>query len=133
MTPWAAAPGQTLLIPSGPSGTHLHFILLGPVVLENYGRMNQVCMVNITSIREGIPHDAACVLDIGDHPFIQHQSYVAYRHMRIDRCTHVEEMVNRLAWKSHTPCSAELLQRLIDGVCKSKLTSREYKLIFGCS
>lgn len=35
--------------------------------------------IMITSIRDGKYHDPACVLDVGDHPFIQHPSYLLYR------------------------------------------------------
>lgn len=36
MQGWQAVPGQTLLVPSGP-GLHLFFLILGPVVLADYG------------------------------------------------------------------------------------------------
>lgn len=83
MEGWQAAPGQTLLVPSGP-GLHLFFLILGPVTLADYGRVPQVALVGATTLRDGIPHDTACVLEAGEHAFIQHRSYLAYRYMRLD-------------------------------------------------
>lgn len=131
MQGWQAVPGQTLLVPSGP-GLHLFFVILGPVVLADYGPSPQVAMVGATTLRSGVPHDPACVLAPGEHAFIQHDSYLAYRHLRLDACRHVESMVGSAVWKPHAPCSADLLKRIVAGVCLSRLTPREYKRIFQC-
>ena len=132
MQGWQAAAGQTLLVPSGP-GLHLFFVILGPVVLAEYGLSPQLAMVSATTLRDGIPHDPACVLQPGEHAFIQHRSYVAYRYMRIDASRHVEKMVGAAIWKPHDACSPELLQRIVAGVCRSRLTPREYQRIFRCA
>ena len=131
MQGWHAAPGQTLLVPSGP-GLHLFFLILGPVVLTDYGTSPQLAMASATTLRDGIPHDPACVLEPGDHPFIQHRSYLAYRYLRLDTSQHVENMVGSAVWRPHEPCSAKLLRRVVSGVCQSRLTPREYKRIFQC-
>jgi len=55
-----------------------------PDIHHLYAVMNDPCpeglclMVNVTSIRARY-HDPACLLDDGDHPFIQHPSYMLYR------------------------------------------------------
>ena len=132
MTQWQAVPGSTLLIPSGPSGHHLFILVLGPLVVANYGSMAQVAMVSVTSIRDGAPHDSACEIQSGEHPFIEHPSYVAYRYMRIDSESHACEMVAKKIWVPNHSCSAELLSRIVGGVCRSRSISREFKQIFGC-
>lgn len=131
MPGWQAVAGQTLLVPSGP-GLHLFFLILGPVVLADYGPAPQLAMVGATTLRQGIPHDPACLLAPGEHPFIQHHSYVAYRYLRLDAGQHVQVMVDSAVWKPHTPCTAELLARIVAGVCQSRLTPREYQRIFRC-
>ena len=93
MSAWSCAPGNTLLVPSGPSGLHLFIITLGPIVLPGYGPKPQAVMVSATTIRDGIPHDSACELRAGEHPFIQHPSYIAYRYIRLDQTEHVESLV----------------------------------------
>lgn len=132
MDSWQSLPGNTLLVPSGPVGLHLFVMVLGPIVLPSYGTTPQLAMVSATSIRDGVPHDSACELMPGDHPFIQHPSYISYRNLRVDGCPHIENMVESSVWTAHQPCSVELLARIVAGVCKSKLTSREFKLLFGC-
>lgn len=132
MAEWQSSPGHTLLVPSGPSGLHLFVLVLGPVVVSSYGTAPQLSIVSATSIRDGIPHDTACELYPGEHPFIQHPSYIAYRHLRIDSAAHVEKMISSAMWAPHEPCADVLLQRIVAGVCKSKLTPREFKQLFGC-
>ncbi|MCD6672662.1 MAG: hypothetical protein LT106_07390 [Burkholderiaceae bacterium] len=87
-------------------------------------------MVSVTTIRSGIPHDTACELHAGDHPFIRHPSYIAYRHMRVDASAHTAEMVMRGLWKPHERCSPELLARVIAGARVSRLIPREFKAWF---
>lgn len=129
MQGWKAAPGETLLVPSGP-GLHLFFLVLGPIVLSDYGQAPQFAMVSATTLREGVPHDPACILQPGEHSFIRHPSYLAYRYMRIDAVQHIEKMVACSTWKPNQPCSPDLLGRIVSGVAQSRLTPREYKRIF---
>ena len=131
MPGWQGVRGQTLLVPSG-AGLHIFFVILGPVVLADHGASPQLAMVNATTLRDGVPHDPACVLEAGDHPFLRQRSFAAYRYMRLDASLHVERMVSSAVWKPHAPCSDDLLQRLVAGVCQSRLTPREYKRIFQC-
>lgn len=127
MAGWRHEPGATLLVPSGPHGLHLFIILLGPVALPSYGPDLQTGMVSVTTIRSGVPHDVACELRAGDHPFVRHPSYVAYRYMRIDRATHIAQMVASGVWKTHEPCTPELLARVTAGARRSRLIPRAFK------
>ncbi len=61
------------------------------MLFDDCGRVPQVLMVSATTIRDDIPYDSACALDKGDHPFIQHASYIAYRQIRMDSVAHVEQ------------------------------------------
>lgn len=127
---WPCKTGSTLLVPSGPSGMHLFFIILGPLRLVDYGTTPQVLMVSSSTIRDGIPHDPACVLKSGDHPFIRHDSYITYRHIRTDSVFHVEKMVSSSVWSPREPCNEILLARIVDGVNTSKLIPRGIKPLF---
>lgn len=127
---WVCATSNTLLVPSGPTGSHLFFIILGPMLFDDCGRVPQVLMVSATTIRDDIPYDSACALDKGDHPFIQHASYIAYRQIRMDSVAHVERMVHSAAWTPREPCEQRLLKRIIAGALTSKLISRGFKQLF---
>src|SRR5438094_2704490 len=82
-------PRATLLIPSGPRAQpdqhHLFVIMTEPIAQPDTTRL--VALVNITSVKPGLPVDPTCLLAPGDHPFIRQESYVAYRHARIEDCT----------------------------------------------
>lgn len=90
-------------------------------------------MVSFSTTRPSLPHDAACEVQAGDHPFIRHASYAVYRDVRIERADHVAAMVQREVWTLREDCSPELLTRLRAGVCASRLVSREVKRLFNCA
>lgn len=127
---WTCRVGSSLLVPSGPAGLHLFVIALGPAVLDGYGPAPQVLMASATTLRDGIPFDSACVLEPGDHPFIQHRSYIAYRYARVDSAAHVEHMVTSQVWLPKEPCDPQLIERIVSGVRQSRLTPREFKRLF---
>ena len=68
----------TILMSSG--GTdHLHVVCNDPVMDVRKGK-DAVLIVNVTSIKEKLPeYDKSCILNVGDHPFIKHPSYVYYK------------------------------------------------------
>ena len=111
---------------------HLFVVLLGPTILADYGQAPQILAASVCSIKVGLPHDTACVLQPGDHAFVQHPSFVSYRHMCVEPEQHVLKMVEQNVWPQNQPCSPQLVQQLIAGVCASKLTPRIYKGFFGC-
>lgn len=127
-----ASTGCTLLIPSGPIGEHLFVIVFGPEVLADYGSSGQFVSVSVTTLRPDIHHDPACVLKVGDHPFVKHDSYVTYRDARIDTGEHLKKQVENGSFQPHQPCDPQVLARIVAGVCQSKLVRREIKKIMGC-
>lgn len=72
-----------LLIPSGPAGDlqrkHLFVCVTDPV-----GVGKDVLLVSVSSLIPRQPYDSTCRLYVGDHPFIRHDSYVAYARARIE-------------------------------------------------
>ena len=135
MAGWQCTPGNTLLIQSGPSNeNHLFVITHGPSVIPHfhgYGVNEKVLMVNASTAYSATqPHDPACTLAAGDHPFIRHPSFIYYRHARLYDLTHVVNMVNQGVWTPHTPFSAEMLERIIAGVHSSRHIPREFKTLF---
>ena len=49
----------------------------------------------ITSIKQGRSFDNTCVLDNGDHPFINHPSYILYRTAETVREPHIKKMIGK--------------------------------------
>lgn len=127
---WQCKQGKCVLVPSGPGTTkHLFAIVLDPTQLEGYGSKPCVIMVGVTSIKEGVPHDDACELLQGDHPFIKHPCYVDYRYARIEQAEAVERHIQNGLFNEKEDCSPELLQRLVRGALTSRRISREIRLI----
>jgi len=77
----------TLLIPSGSNQNlerkHLFVLLTDPIETKDFDEKH-VLLVNITSVPEGLPYDSTCVLKIGEHRFVKHDSYVFYAKARIE-------------------------------------------------
>jgi len=57
MADWVPVAGSTFLVPSGPSGYHLHVVLNDPCVFDGYGPVCCVVMVGFTSKVNGAPYD----------------------------------------------------------------------------
>ena len=72
--------GETVHIPSGPTGSHLFVVICEPCVVDCYGVRPHIILVGITTVYPTIPYDNACLLRVGDHPFIEHDSYIYYRY-----------------------------------------------------
>lgn len=103
MVPWQPSAGATLLIPSGPAGSHLFVVLCDPVVFPGYGSRACVVLVNLSSVRPGIHHDPTCVLQPGCHPFVETESYVRYRDARIYGIVELIERVGQGLFVPHQP------------------------------
>ena len=125
--PWQPCAGATLLMPSGNAGDHLYIVLNDPRPFEGYGQHPCVLLVNLSSVREGMPYDAACVLAPGEHPFVTHESFVFNRYARIEQVSHVLQLMRQGVYKPQQPMLAEVFQRVKAGLFESPHTKREFK------
>ncbi len=125
------AAGSMLLIDSGP-GTlkHLHCVVLGPLLAPGRGRADHFVLGCICSRHDGAHYDPACPVLPGDHPFVSHESFVAYRFTRIERVDHVQRMIDSGVWLIKAPCSDALLERMRDGARVSRFASRDVAALF---
>lgn len=103
----------TILIPSGPV-KHLHFVCSDPVFYPKTAK-ESILVVNISSIQEGLEHDETCVLDVGDHPFIAHPSYVYYRKADIFGADTVKRNIDDGTFDVHEPCGDGTFKRILEG------------------
>ena len=127
---WTCEQGACLLVPSGPAEyKHLFTIAVGPASLKSYGSQPHVIMVSVTSVKPDFPHDDACVIKAGEHPFVMHESYVYYREPRIETVAHVQAMVGKAVWQAKEPCDPELLTRIRTGLKTSTRVPRHIKML----
>ena len=82
-------------------------------------------MVNVTSwTGHG---DGACILNPGDHSFINQRSYIYYRQALEVSVTDIEQLVMKQQMQKRVPVSQELLARVRQGLHASKFTPRRLK------
>lgn len=124
------AVGDTFHIPSGPTGSHLHVVALGPVVIPGYGSAPMIILVGMTTTRAGAHHDAACELSVGDHPFVQHPTFMAYRWARVERESDVIAWAANGTWRSGDKCSQDLVARIEQGARASDFLRADLQALF---
>lgn len=131
MGQWSCKKGSTLLVPSGPQSGHKHLfaLMLDPVKLDGYGEKPCVLLACVTSVREGLPFEDLCLLKQGDHPFIEHDSYIDYRFTRLEPVDHLLTGIKEGVFIEKATCSADLIKRIVQGALQSKRISREHKRI----
>ncbi len=131
MAQWSCQKGNTLLIPSGPKDGHKHLfaVLITPTEVDGYGKEPMALMACVTSIKVGVSHEDTCVLNKGDHPFMEHSSFIDYRFTRLEKAKFVETKVQSGEFIEKEPCSPDLIKRIIQGALKSRKINREHKKI----
>jgi hypothetical protein len=103
--------------------------MLDPVTVDGYGGKPCVLMACITSVVGGIPGDDSCLLFKGDHPFVEHDSFVDYRFTRVEQAATVLARIDDGVFIAKDACSAELIRKVIQGALKSRRINREHKRI----
>lgn len=107
----------TILIPAY-STPHLHFVCNDPVFYPNKGK-ECVLLVNISSIKQNIPYDNACILNMGDHPFITKPSFVYYRMAEIYSIAGIQQQIAEGNYSVREDCSDTVFQKILGGFDKS--------------
>ncbi len=126
---WRCEQGRSVLIPSGPNPgqRHLFALLINPVEVSGYGKRPHVLMVCMCSIKDGVPFDDACILEVGDHPFVQHRSYIDYKFCEMRSADDIEAKVQNGTFVPHEDCPIPLIRRIIASADASNRISREMK------
>jgi hypothetical protein len=106
--------GDTFLTGDGEEDNfHLWVVLTPP----DEGEVVTVCVVTAHKRSERI-----VVLNTGDHPFIQHESVIAYGFTKIRTVSDIEELLNKGFAKRRDPVSVALLDRIRAGLLDSDFT-----------
>lgn len=93
---------------------HLHIIMNDPAPCP-IKACDCIVMAALTTYREGMPHDPSCILDVGDHPFIRHASYVSYLDARVFNATRVQHGVDAGDFQPHDIIPIHAFRRVRDG------------------
>ncbi len=123
----------TLLIPSGPAHEpdqkHLFIILTDSAVVLDYDGRHSL-LVGVSTIHPGIPHDPACELFAGDHPFIRHKSFVYYAQARIEASQKIVDGVKRGVLSPKGMLDEEIFARVCHGLTQSRFTALRMRAFF---
>ena len=116
----------TLLVPSGPGNApgqkHLFVLLTDPAKVLDY-EIKHSLLVGISTIHAHVPHDPACELYGGDHPFIKHKSFVYYAQARIEPSQKLVDGVKRNIFVPHGMLAEEIFARVCHGLTLSRFTA----------
>lgn len=99
--------------PTHPS--HLHIVISDPAK-----NGEEIAVVNVTTLRG--EHDAACVLEAGDHRAIRNQSYVPYVRAWVVNLNALTQLLSMGQIHRDVPMGAATLRRIQRGAMDSKAT-----------
>ena len=108
--------GDTLLVaePGTSYDSHLWIVVSDPSSDPDH-----VVMVNMTSFRTD--KDQACVIHVGDHPYVTHDTCINYEDAKVVTVPQIELLRTSGKVVSFAPCSSSLLQRIRDAVPDSRM------------
>ena len=75
-------------------------------------------------------HDNSCLVAAGEHPFLQHASYVAYDKCRIEPAVALEDLAKSGYLVEKEPASEALVASIGAGLKKSKFAKQFAKEFF---
>jgi hypothetical protein len=118
--------GDALLIPSGPDD-HMFVIL----ATAYYGKPHETHLIaNFSSVKAGLYHDPACIVEGGVHPFLTRRSFVFYREARIEFSSDLAARLKSGKYQPLVPVSARLLGLMRAGISKSSHIVRKNRNYF---
>jgi hypothetical protein len=120
--------GCRLLIPSGtafnPDGQHLFVVLTNPCE----GGLH--LLASISSVKPNRSYDSTCVLQAGEHPFLDRQSYVFYAKVRQILHAGIIRCAKSGLYIPKENCAPAVLKKIGQGVTESPMTPRWAKEYF---
>ncbi|WP_460275470.1 hypothetical protein [Celeribacter sp. ULVN23_4] len=99
-----------MLVPSGPTD-HLF------IVCNDTCNLGANLLINISSVVDLC--DKTCVLNVGDHPFIQHPSFVFYARAIIHKAENLQRGFDNGMIKPQDDLAEEVFARVVEGITVS--------------
>ncbi len=94
------------------------------IIISILGNNTKALFVNITTEKED--YDTSCILRVGDHEFITHDSVINYADATITEIVNLEEAIKENAIRPHKPTTSDLLNRILIGAANSKALPQGY-------
>jgi len=86
---------------------------------------SKVLLVSFTTFR--IKEEKCCMVERGEHPFIQHKSCIRYRDAKTASIDAIVRLVNANQMKRREPVSEDLLARIRKGAGESEYLPEEHR------
>jgi len=115
--------GDTILVdaPGTSYDSHLWMVISDPE------RDDRCLIVNFTSWRAD--EDQACVVEVGEHSYIQHKTCVKFRGAKLVAIAKLEECLRSGQLVPHVPLSASLLAKIRAAVPDSRISLEHAQLL----
>ena len=110
--------------PAHPTIKHLHIVCTD--TCQKGGNL----IVPVSSYYDGC--DNTCELDVGDHDFITHLSFVFYAKSKIVQAVKLDELVEARQILPKPNVSVSVFQRVLRGICISQDIPPKVKIYHGC-
>jgi hypothetical protein len=91
---------------------HLWIVLSDPKI--DASNVLLVSVTTATRLKESV-----CLLNVGDHPWIRHESCVSYEHAKVVKMETLDELKFQGLLKLEQPISATILKRVREGAARS--------------
>lgn len=113
--PYSPYKGACLSIPFN-NVPHLFVVMNGPCKDGN------CLLVMVSTIKPDQRYDDTCVLNAGDHAYINRPSYLVYRSAETMRAAHITKMVGLKYYEERDDMESKVFQRIVEGLFASEDT-----------
>jgi hypothetical protein len=107
--------GDTLVIPEPGTSYDSHLWM----VISDPARGEDCLIVNFTSWRAD--KDQACVVDVGEHPYVKGKTCVNFRDAKLCKVRDLEALKAARHLEAHVPLSPALLNKIRNAVPESRM------------
>jgi hypothetical protein len=94
------------------------------IVMTQMCAAKQHLLLSVSSIKEGVSHDDACVFAGGEHEFIDRPSFVYYRQPELRRADKIALLVEKNEYVPKADLANPHFEAVCEGVKKSKFIKR---------
>ncbi|MHC1547796.1 hypothetical protein [Phyllobacterium sp. K27] len=92
------------------------------VIMNDACAVGECLRITVTSIKANKFHDNTCVLNVGDHPFIKHPSYMLYRMAECSQSTRIGKLVDKNYYLTREDFAPEIFELIAAGIYDSDET-----------
>jgi hypothetical protein len=94
-------------------------------ISETDQNQNQILLVSLTTFKP--KEETCCMVNKGDHPFVQHRSCIRYKDARAASASDLIKLLKAGKMTRHEPVSEELLARIRAGAFQSEYLPEEFR------